>query len=65
MIRGDRIWLDQISTSYGTQPFGKPKNINDAKSSEGLFSFADNEVVSHVNEADNADSASAIISITW
>ena len=20
MIRGDRIWLDQISTSYGTQP---------------------------------------------
>jgi len=26
MIRGYRIWLNQISTSYGTQPLGLVEN---------------------------------------
>jgi len=36
MIRGNRIWLDRISTSYGTQPKGYHKGQELTTSDLGL-----------------------------
>ncbi len=42
MVRGNRIWLDQISTSYGTQP--RNQVIEQEKASaEVHFDFLDNK----------------------